>query len=176
MRTTLWLACACVLLLTIPAAAADSRSEPLAKELATLLQQQKLDVIAAADPADDKRFVAALFFPGQLLVVAGHYAAPSLLAQEVSQKQYREVYTALQGAADAESKVFIQDMGADGLQADAAASVDVMYERGVDQTFFDGKPQQHKMSKAVYDKKFAEADASYAAMLTLLIKQARGGE
>jgi len=65
-------------------------------------------------------FVAALYFPGiQLLVVSGKYTVPQLLTERVNKKEYRDVYLDLNGASVAESKVFIEDPGADGFNRDA---------------------------------------------------------
>ena len=68
--------CACVVL---PASAGsqESKSAPLAKQLAQVLDAAKLESMAAADPTTGA-FVAALYIPGtQLLVVSGKFDAPS---------------------------------------------------------------------------------------------------
>src|SRR4051812_3584805 len=73
--------------------AQESKSAPLAKQLAAALDAGKLDSIAAKDPAAPDVFVAALYFPGmQLLVVSGKYAVPQLLESRVGRKEYRDVY------------------------------------------------------------------------------------
>jgi hypothetical protein len=55
------------------------------------------DAIAAADPEEPNRFVAALSYPkSQLLVVDALYPAPALLRQEIVDAKYRDVYLALQ--------------------------------------------------------------------------------
>ena len=64
----------------LAASAQESKSAPLAKQLAAALDAAKLDSIAAKDPAAPDVFVAALYFPGmQLLVVSGKYSVPQLL-------------------------------------------------------------------------------------------------
>ena len=50
--------------------AQDSASVLLAEQLASALENSQLDSIAARDSEGDDRFVAALFFPGRLLVVS----------------------------------------------------------------------------------------------------------
>src|SRR4051812_29580910 len=74
-----------------PVAAQDTKSPAVARELARLLDAAKLDGIAAADPATPGAFVAALYIPGsQLLVVGAKYAAPPLLLDRISKKEYRD--------------------------------------------------------------------------------------
>ena len=96
--------------------AQDSKSAPLAKQLAAALDAAKLDSVAAKDPAGPDMFVAALYFPGiQLLAVGGRYSAPQLLTDRLVKKEYRDTYLDLNGAAT--EKIFIEDPGADGLKA-----------------------------------------------------------
>jgi hypothetical protein len=85
--------------------------------------------MAAKDPDEPDRFVAALFIPNnQLLVISARYAVPSVLESKMSIKQYREVYLDLQGAALPDSSLFIQDMKADGLCSNRDQAADVVYE------------------------------------------------
>jgi AMP-binding enzyme len=148
-------------------------SAPLVNELAGVMAEEKMEAIAAGDPAEPDRFVAALLFPGvQLLVVSARYSAPALLAEQLERKGYRDIYAALHGAPIAETKFFVQDMGVDGLHLEPGASVDVVYQRNVEQTMFDGHPEQHGMSKAAYAEKFEQADERYSHLLRLLIDQA----
>jgi hypothetical protein len=150
----------------------ETASSPLAHRLAAALSAAKLDAIAAPDPADPDRFVAALFFPGsQLLVVTARYPAPALLKDQVAHKNYREVYAALHGASVPDSKFFVQDMGADGLHAEANATADVVYENVVHQVVFNGAPGEQGLSKAEYKTKLDDADQRYAHMLQLLIDE-----
>jgi hypothetical protein len=109
-----------------------------------------------------------MVFPGvQLLVVSGRHSAPELVMSQLAQKQYSEVYAELQEAAVKDSKVFFQDMGADGLGS--SDSVDVMYEKGKDQTIFDGNWKRARMSREAYEEKLSAADARYAQLLQALI-------
>ena len=106
--------CVCAVL-PVAAAAQESKSAPLAKQLAQVLDQAKLESIAAADPTTGA-FVAALYIPGtQLLVVSGMFDAPAIGAERISRKEYRDLYMDLQGAAKAGTRVFAQDVSADGL-------------------------------------------------------------
>jgi hypothetical protein len=151
--------------------AAGLQSQPLARELTAVLSDRHLDAFAAKDPEHDGQFVAALFFPGsQLLVVSARYASPPLLEQSLQAKAYRDVYTALQGAGDTSTKLFVQDIGADGLRADEKQAVDIVYDKVVNQTIFDGDPN-HKVKD--YGTKLADADARYSGLLRVLLAAAQ---
>ncbi len=148
-----------------------SASAAPARELASLLDQAKLDSVAAKDPGAADRFVAALYFPGsQLLVVAAKYAAPALLAEKLTQKNYRDVYVDLNSAFIPNSKLFIEDLMADGLKfkPDAAQTFD-FYENGPVRVAFDGEWQKQKLSEVDYQKAFESADQEYAKILQALV-------
>src|SRR5438067_12681035 len=162
------------LTLPAPASAQDSKSAPLAKQLAAALDAGKLDSIAARDAVAPDVFVAALYFPGQLLVISGKYSVPQLLNDRLGKKEYRDVYMDLNGAAAAESKVFIQDPGADGLKAkrDENQPFDIV-EIGGKQTMFNSDWKAQKLSEQDYQKAFADADERYAQILTALLGQVK---
>jgi hypothetical protein len=153
----------------------ELQSRRTAGELTALLQQQHLNAVAAKDPTAPDRYVAALFFPDvQLLVVSARYPAPALLQQQLDQKQYQEVYAALQGAGIPDSKRFVQDLKADGLHAKPADAVDIVYEHVTDQMIFDGNPGGHKMTEKAYTEKLVSTDAEYSRVLALLVDQVKG--
>jgi hypothetical protein len=165
-------ACAAMLLL-LPAVAVaqDSKSAPPASELVKLLEQMKLDSVAAAQSAT--QFVSALYIPGsQLLVVSGRFASPERATILIDRKMYRDVYTDLNSAAEADGKLFISDLGADGLR----------FRRQNNQPFdtadmsgksysFDGDWGRAKLSRDEYTKAFQDADEQYSQMLQALIAQ-----
>lgn len=138
------------------AQAQESESAPLAAELTELLGAAGLDAIAAPDTADEDRFVAALAFPGTLLVVSAQLEVALYVERKIADGQYREVYIDLNAASIPETKVLITDTGADGLSGgdDSADMVDT----GAGAARYDGD---------------AEADAQYARMLRALIAEAR---
>jgi hypothetical protein len=159
-----------------PAWAQESRSVAAVKELAKALDEAKLDSIAAVDPSDPSTFVAALYFPGsQLLVVSAKYAAPPLLMDKMTAKNYRDIYIDLNSASVAGSKVFIIDQLCDGLMAKLQGdnSAADTYEQGTKQFSFDGDWRKAKISEQEYMKAFSEADERYAKMLALLTAQAK---
>ncbi|HEX6975101.1 MAG TPA: hypothetical protein VF147_11910 [Vicinamibacterales bacterium] len=155
-----------------PEGGQDSKSAAAAKELSQLLDAAKLDAVAAADPSTPGAFVAAMYIPGaQLLVVSAKYSAPTLIADRIAKKDYREAYMDLQAASVAGTRVFVQDMLADGLIAKPDGAGDV-YEDAKPMTF-DGEWKKAKMSEDDYMKRYADADAQYAKMLQVLIAQVK---
>ncbi|MDQ3170989.1 MAG: hypothetical protein M3Q55_12695 [Acidobacteriota bacterium] len=162
-----------------PAAARQApvaKSASLAKELAALLATQKRDSIAARDPIERDRFTAAMIYPGQLMVVTGKYTVPVLLDEKISFGKFMEVYVELNGAAVPSSKLFIEDMFADGLVATRKQSPFDSWMEAGKTTLFDGDHRKAKMSKEDYMKAFADADARYAKLLELLIAQAKASK
>ena len=147
---------------------------PLAKQLTAALDAGKLDCIAAKDPSAPDIFVAALYFPGSLLVVSGRYSVPQLLSERLLKKEYRDVYMDLNGAATADTKVFIQDPGADGLRAKREENqpFDIVEISGK-QTMFNSDWKAQKISEQDYMKAFGDADERYAKILAALLAQVK---
>jgi hypothetical protein len=157
---------------TAPARAEDAKSAALAKQLAAALDAAKLDSIAAKDPSAPDAFVSALYFPGQLLVVAAKYSAPSLLNERIGKKEYREVYMDLNGAAVPNSKTFVEDPGADGLRADHNENqASDTFEAAGKHVAFDSDWKKQKLSKEEYLKAFSDADERYSQMLQALLAE-----
>jgi hypothetical protein len=166
---------ALICLSPVVASAQDSKSAPLAKQLAAALEEGKLDSIAAKDPSAPDAFVAALYFPGmQLLVISGKYSVPQLLTERVGRKEYRDVYLDLNGASIADTKVFIEDPGADGLRAKREDNQAFdQCEMAGKRTMFNGDWKTQKMSEQDYMKTYTAADDRYSQILTALLAQAK---
>lgn len=156
--------------------AAQSKSASLAKELVDLLTEQKRNSIAVRDPIERDRFIAAMTYPGQLMVVTGKYTVPVLLDEKISFGKHMEVYVELNGAAVPASKVFIEDQFADGLALTRKQSPFDSIVLGGQSMLFDGDHRKKKMSKEDYTKAFTDAEAQYAKLLELLIAQAKAGD
>ena len=155
-----------------PAAAQDpNKSAALAKELVDLLTKQKRDSIAARDPIERDRFIAAMIYPGQLMVITGKYTVPVLLDEKISFGKYMDVYVELNGAAVPSSKVFIEDQFADGLMFNRKQTPFDSVVLGDKTMLFDGDHRKAKMSKDEYNKAFADADEQYSKLLELLLAQ-----
>ena len=160
-------ALASVLLAPSPLSAQDSKSAAVAGELTQLLDKMKLDAVAAKHGTD--QYVAALYFQGsQLLVVGAKYSTPDRLNYLIGQKQYRDVYADLSSASEQSTKIFVMDLGANGLK----------FKRENDEPFdtvdssggsvaFNG--ERGKLSEDDYRKVFTTSDEQYTSMLQALI-------
>lgn len=159
-----------------PAAVATA---PAVKELTTLLaktgEKEGPRFIAAEDPADPTRFVAAMLIPElQLLVVSAKYPVPVLLREHVLTGRYREAYQDLQATVRGEARIRIDDLLANGLAlkplegqpADAVT-------RGGKTVQFDGQWRQAKLSEKAYIDAFEKAEKDYSRLLGLLIARAK---
>jgi hypothetical protein len=157
------------------ALAQEPKSAALAKQLAAALDASQLDAMAAKDPSSPDTFIGVLYFKGlQLLAVSAKYAAPSLLVDKIAKKNYRDVYIDLNSASVQDTKVFIEDLGADGLKAKHEDNTPFdTYESAGKRTAFDGDWKKQKLSEQEYLKIFSDSDARYSQMLTALIAQLR---
>jgi len=157
---------ACVVFFIGSAGAQESQSAPLATELSEVMAAGQLDAIAVKDASDEDRYVAALAFPGQLLVVSARYEVPLYVDEKIENRQFREVYIDLNTASIAGTKVLVTDIGANGLLANDAG-VDT-YDDGSGVLRLDGTG-----TGVDYDSAVADADREYARLLRALIDQAR---
>lgn len=167
--------CATVCFLILSAAASAEpqprTSSAAVKELSAILASHNQTAIAARDP-ENGAFVAALFYPGtQLLVVSGTPAAVAAVEAQLAAKNFQYVYAALQDGAAQTGRLFVQDIGADGL-IDGSDAVDVVYDQGK-QMLFDGNPRSHKLSDKAYRDAFTAADTRYTHMVTVLLNEAK---
>ena len=163
-------AVACLLIWS-PAAAQTPASAPLAAQLAELMSGAQLDALAGPAGEDENLFVAALAFPGQLLVVSARYEVPIYVEQKIENRQFRDVYIDLNAASIAGTKVLVTDAGADGLHASDDA-VD-MFDDGSGVLHLNGDWEAQNMSRDDYMQAAADADDQYSRMLNALIEQMR---
>jgi hypothetical protein len=165
-----------LVVMSTAAAAQESKSAALAAQLTQILDAGKLTAIAAKDASDPEAFVAAMYFSGsQLLVVSAKYSPAVLLNQKIDKKDYQEIYIDLNSASIVSTRVFLEDLGADGLKPDRAegAGFDSI-DRGGSRTLFDNDwRKEQKMSEEQFAKVFADADAFYSRLLQALIAQAK---
>ncbi len=159
-------------LLLVPSAvlAQDSKSATLATELSHLLDEMKLDSVAARHGAADQ-FVGALYFPGsQLLVVSTKYSAPDRINYLLGQKAYKDAYADLSSASEQQAKIFVMDGGANGLRfkRENNQPLDTVDLSGKTLAF-DGEWGRGRMSEDEYRKTFATTDEQYSQMLQALI-------
>ena len=147
--------------------AQDSKSAAVAGELTKLLDQMKLDAVAARHGTD--QYVAALYFQGsQLLVVGAKYSAPERMNQLIGQKQYRDVYADLSSASEKATKIFVMDLGANGLKfkRENNEPFDTVDTSGGSVAF---NGERGKLSEDDYRKVFTTSDEQYTLMLQALL-------
>jgi hypothetical protein len=162
-----FVALAALLLVPSTLSAQDSKSAAVAGELTKLLDQMKLDAVAARHGTD--QFVAALYFQGsQLLVVGGKYSTPDRITYLIGQKQYRDVYADLSSASEQATKVFVMDLGANGLKfrRENNEPFDTVDASGTSVAF---NGERGKLSEDDYRKVFATSDEQYTSMLQALL-------
>lgn len=151
-------------------------SEALAKELAQLLDAKKLTTIAAKDGADPESYAAAMYFAGsQLLVVGAKYQPAVLLADKLANKDYQDIYIDLNSAAKSGTRVFFEDLGADGLKPDhdEGKPFDQAEIGGKATRFSNSWRKDQKISEEDWAKTFADAEKIYMRLLQALIVQAK---
>jgi hypothetical protein len=139
----------------------------VAGELTRLLDEMKLDAVAATQGTD--RFVAALYFQGsQLLVVGAKYSVPDRMNQLIGQRQYRDVYADLSSASEQATKIFVMDLGANGLKfkRENNEPFDTVDTSG-GSVVFNG--ERGKLSEDDYKKVFVTSDEQYTSMLQALL-------
>ena len=164
-------AAVCVALGTGAASAqTETKSAQLVKQLVSAMAVRQLDAIAAADPEEPGRFVAALAFPEvQLLAVSSRPRAADYIMQQIGKKQFREVYGMLQEGSAA-TRLVVHDMGCDGI---VSGGVDILYEGPTEKMMFDGKWLEQSLTEAAYLEKQKGADEKYSRMLTVLLDAVR---
>ena len=158
-------------LVPLSAEGPESQSVAAAESLKALLVQLKLDAVAARDPGQPGRYLAAYYVPGsQLLVVSAPYAVPAAIDKKIAAGQYMDAYMDLQSVADHTGHFFVVDMQADGLRK--AVKLDEAFDstavEGNAPVAFDGKWDAQKLTEGQYDERFAQDDERYARILGIL--------
>jgi hypothetical protein len=152
--------------------AQESKSAALVKELTAILQQRKLDSVAARDPKAPDHFVAALFFPGQLLLVSARTSAPAVVNEKLIRGEFRDVYIDLNSASIPETRVMISDGGADGLRPTREPNQPFDTQDASGKSVrFDGNWREDRMSEKDYMTLFSQADEMYVSALTALVNE-----
>ena len=96
------------------------------QQLVASMSQAGISAIAARDPGGSGRYVAAMLYPGvQLLVIRAQTTAIDYIEAELAAGRYDAVYMALHQGVPA-SKLFVQDMGGDGIRGDGGLA-DIVY-------------------------------------------------
>jgi hypothetical protein len=161
-----------------PLAAKDevpSKSGPLATALSKELESRKLQYIAAPDPTEPGRYVAAMHMPGvQISVISAKYAAPELIREKLLTSKYQDIYVDLSSASDRASRILIDDLKGDGiLRAKPRNPPFDFYETGGRKVTFDFDWRKQKLTQEEYAKALETADELYARILGLLAEEAK---
>ena len=163
----------------MPSAAEESRSAAPAATLTASLDRLKLEAIAARDPEDPGRYIAALYIPGsQLLVVSAPYAAPAVLDKKIAEGKYMDAYVDMQSVADHKGHFFVVDMNADGLTrvCGLEQAFDSTTVESATPIAFDGNWKAQKLSQDDYDAAFrTNDDDARMLMLTAALAQTLAG-
>jgi hypothetical protein len=158
--------------------AAQSGSSIVVRDLTSRLAAMKIDSIAARVPGTDDTFVAALYLPGQqLVVVSGRYAVPALIREKIIRGRYRDAYLDIFSATDRSTRRVVEDLRADGLQPtrEKNGPFDTYTRRGGESVQFDGDWKRRKMSERAYMDAFRHADSAYTEMIKTLISELEHG-
>ena len=152
-----------------PPSDTTSKSAPLATELTQLLEAAQLTSVAAKN-ADS--YVGALYVPGvQLLVVSGRFSAGDRMSYLLSEKSYKDAYLDLSSASERGSRVFITDLGANGLRFGRGKDqpFDMVDTGGKSMTFDRVVSGSGKRSGDEYSTAFTTMDEQYSQLLQALI-------
>jgi len=157
-------------------AAQASESAAPAAAVKELFAQLKLDSIAAKDPEEPGRYVAALNIPdAQLLVISAPYAVPAAMDKLIADGKYMDAYQNLQAVVSHKGHFFVIDMANDGLKRvnDPDQAFDSVSVDGGTPIQFDGKFADQKLTEADYSAKFRADDERYARILKILATELR---
>jgi hypothetical protein len=149
-----------------------SLSTAPAEKLARLLQERKMQHIAAVDPSEEGRYVSAMLVgDSQLFLVSARYPQPSLLDERLKRGDHEGAYAELNSASIREGRFFVQDLGEPGLRASRMAdrAFDIVYVSETKRTAFDGDWMAQRLSQESYSSAFQDADKQYARALEALL-------
>lgn len=140
------------------------------KQLAQAMSERKLTAMSVKDPAEADRYAAVMLFPDvQLLLITARTENQAYVDSQLRAGNHAEIYAALhQGIG--ESKLFVQDMGVDGIHRAKGGPTDVVYEKGADETILNGDRKATDLSEADYAKTVTRLDEQYTRMLKLLLE------
>jgi hypothetical protein len=178
-RTGLALAALVAALVIEPSLAAkdeqSSKSGALAVALSKDLEAKKLQYIAAPDPGEEGRYIAAMHLPGvQISVISAKYAAPALIREKLLSSKYQDIYVDLSSASERASRILIDDLKGDGILRTRPKNPPFdFYEAGGKKVTFDADWRKQKLTQEEYVKALESADELYARILGLLAEEAK---
>jgi hypothetical protein len=154
---------------------AASKSGPLAAALSKQLGAEKVQYIAARDPGEEGRWVAAMHLAGvQISVISAKYAAPELLREKMLSSKYQDIYVDLSSASERASRVMIDDLQGNGIVRSKPKNPPFdVYEAGGKKVTFDFDWRKQKITQEEFFKTLETADDHYARLLGLLMDEAK---
>ena len=169
-RFTMSAVLVCLALSALPAAAEEPLSAQPAATLKARMEQLKMDAIAARDPDEPGRYIAALFIPGiQFLVVSAPYPVATAIDKTIAGRQYMDVYIDLQAVRDRTGHFFVEDLQADGVRpSEPDVACDTTTTNGTTPVVFNGKWDAQRLTQEDYEVRFKRDDERYARMLKAL--------
>jgi hypothetical protein len=151
------------------ASAQDSKSAPPVIELVKMLDSMKLDSFAVKGSTPNE-YVGALYFPGsQLLVVTAKFDTPWRADSLIDMKNYRDLYIELNSASLPQTKVFVSDLGANGLRFKKDGNAYDTVDAGGKTFNFDGDWKKAKITADDYSKGYSTSDQQYMQMIQSLL-------
>lgn len=159
-----------------------STSTAPTKELIALLEKHvdsSMAFVAAKLPDRPAHYVGALYLQSvpQLLVVVAQYDPAQLMDERLAKRDYREAYTDLNSASKVGTRVFYEDLKADGLisRREGGDPFDMLTAADGKRIQFDSDWKKQKMSEEEYDAAFVAADLAYAKAIQALLTEAKKG-
>jgi hypothetical protein len=151
------------------ATAQDSKSASSVTELVKMLDAMKLDSFAVKG-AMPNEYVGALYFPGsQLLVVSAKFDTPWRADSLLEMKNYKDMYIELNSASVPMTKMFVSDLGANGLKFKKDGTTYDTVDVGGKTYNFDGDWKKAKITEDDYSKTYSSTDEQYAQMIQKLL-------
>ncbi len=164
----------CLAITPARAQSTSPSSDALSKELVSLLEQHHLQSVAARPDSGQNVFVAALYIPKtELLTVSANYTVPVLLQEKLYARKYQDAYADLNGSGSKTGKLFIEDLGADGLSEAPGADgrFDIIYQEMSRRTLLNGNWKEQQLSQDEYKRRYEAAEGRYVRALTALIAE-----
>lgn len=142
----------------------------IAAQVAAQFEAEHLDALAAEDPNEPGRFVAAIYVGGHLLTISTVHPSPAFVRQEIAAANHRYVYSILSTSGKTRGRLFVEDFGTPGLtiEHDPMGSFDITWRDAVREVTFDGDWGAQQLSEAEYYRRFANDAVEYEGMLRLL--------
>jgi hypothetical protein len=163
------IALAAFLLAPAAVSAQESKSATAASELVKMLDSKKLDSYAVKGTSPNE-YVAALYFPGtQLLVVSAKFDSPFRADSLLEMKDYRDLYIELNSASQPQTKVFVADLSANGLQPKKQGNLFDTADVAGKSYNFDGDWKKAKITEDDYTKAYSTTDEQYSHMIQALL-------